>query len=67
MIRNGGSPIFWYYMPGSITFESILSIRALEWLVILVGCTTKGKHEWEQNNLNIHWSHYTHYNSRGQY
>ena len=44
MIRNGGSPIFWYYMPGSITFESILSIRALEWLVILVGCTIKGKH-----------------------
>ena len=54
-------------MPGSITFESILSIRALEWLIILVGCIIKGKHEWEQNNPNIHWSHYTHCNSRGQY
>ena len=25
-------------MPGSIKFENILSIRVLEWLVILVGC-----------------------------
>ena len=32
-------------MPASITFESILPIRALEWLVILVGCIIKGKHE----------------------
>ena len=27
-------------MSGSITFENILSIRVLEWLVILVGCRT---------------------------
>ena len=26
---------------GSITFESILLIRVLEWLVILVGCKIK--------------------------
>ena len=25
-------------MSGSITFQNILSIRVLEWLVILVGC-----------------------------
>ena len=25
-------------MSGSITFENILSVRVLEWLVILVGC-----------------------------
>ena len=25
-------------MSGSITFENILSIRVLEWLMILVGC-----------------------------
>ena len=29
-------------MPGSITLENILSIRVLEWLVILVGCKIKG-------------------------
>ena len=29
-------------MPGSITFENILSIRVLEWLVILVACKIKG-------------------------
>ena len=29
-------------MSGSITFENILSIRVLEWLVILVGCRIKG-------------------------
>ena len=28
-------------MTGSITFENILSIRVLEWLVILVGCKIK--------------------------
>ena len=27
---------------GSITFENILSIRVLQWLVILVGCKIKG-------------------------
>ena len=28
-------------MSGSITFEKLLSIRVLEWLVILVGCKMK--------------------------
>ena len=32
-------------MPGSIMFENILSIRVLEWLVILVGCKIKGINE----------------------
>ena len=34
-------------MSGSITFEKILSIRVLEWLVILVGCKVDGKNELE--------------------
>ena len=34
-------------MSGSITFENILSIRVLEWLVILVGRKTKGMNELE--------------------
>ena len=34
-------------MSGSITFENILSMRVLEWLVILVGCTIKGINESE--------------------
>ena len=29
-------------MSGSITFEDILSIRVLEWVMILVGCKIKG-------------------------
>ena len=40
-------------MFGSITFENILSIRVLEWLVILVGCKIKGINEleaWESKN-----------------
>ena len=32
-------------MSGSITFENILSIRVLEWLVTLVGCKINGKNE----------------------
>ena len=32
---------------GSIKFENILSIRVLEWLVILVGCKFKGMNELE--------------------
>ena len=32
---------------GSITFENILPIRVLEWLVILVGCKINGKNELE--------------------
>ena len=50
-------------MSGSITFENILSIRVLEWLVILVDCKIKGINELEQQNLKIHLSDYSHYNS----
>ena len=32
---------------GSITFENVLSIRVLEWLVSLVGCKIKGIYELE--------------------
>ena len=32
-------------MSGSMMFENILSIRVLEWLVILVGCKIKGINE----------------------
>ena len=32
-------------MSGSIMFENILSIKVLEWLVVLVGCKIKGKNE----------------------
>ena len=34
-------------MSGSITFEYILSIRALEWIVMLFGCKIKGMNELE--------------------
>ena len=34
-------------MSGSVTFENILSIRVLIWLVILVGCKIKGIDELE--------------------
>ena len=34
-------------MSGSITFENILSIRVLLWLVILFGCKIKGTNEFE--------------------
>ena len=52
-------------MSGSITFENILSIRVLEWLVILVGCKIKGINELEARESKIHLSDYAHYNSRG--
>ena len=32
-------------MSGSVTFENILSIRVLEWLVILVGCKVESINE----------------------
>ena len=32
-------------MSGSITFENILSMKVLEWLLILVGCKIKGINE----------------------
>ena len=34
-------------MSRSTTFENLLSIRVLEWLVILVACKTKGINELE--------------------
>ena len=34
-------------MSGSKKIENILSIRALEWLLILVGCKIKGMNELE--------------------
>ena len=34
-------------MPRSITFENILCIRALEWLIILFGSKIKGINELE--------------------
>ena len=34
-----------YFMSASIMFENMLSIRVLEWLVILVGCKIKGINE----------------------
>ena len=34
-------------MSGLITFENILSVRVLEWLVILVGCKIEGINELE--------------------
>ena len=33
--------------PGSIAFGNILSIRVLEWVVILVGCKIKGINQLE--------------------
>ena len=52
-------------MSGSVTFENILSIQVLEWLVILFGCQIKGLNELKEENLKIHLSDYAHYNSRG--
>ena len=40
-------------MSGSRTFENILSIRVLEWLVILVGCKMKGISELEARESKI--------------
>ena len=34
-------------MSESIALENILSIRVLEWLIILVGCKIKGINEFE--------------------
>ena len=52
-------------MSGSITFENILSIRVLEWLVILVGCKMKGINELEVRESKFHLSDYAHDNLRG--
>ena len=40
-------------MSGSITFENILSIKVLEWLVILVGCKIKGINKLEVRGKRI--------------
>ena len=50
---------------GLITFESTLSIRVLEWLVILVGCETKGINELEARESKNSFVYYAHYNSVG--
>ena len=50
-------------MSGSITLENILSIRVLEWLVILVGCKIKNINELETRESKIHLSDYAQYNS----
>ena len=39
-------------MSGSIAFENILSIRVLEWVVILVGCKIKGIKKLEKKESN---------------
>ena len=41
-------------MSGSITYENILSIRVLEWLVILVVCKIKGINELDSRESKIH-------------
>ena len=51
-------------MPGSITFENILSIQVLEWLVILVGCKIKGINGLEGRESKNSFA-YVCYNSRG--
>ena len=45
-------------MSGSRTFENILSIRVLEWLVILVGCKIKGINglEARESKYSFAWS-----------
>ena len=45
-------------MSGSITLENILSIRVLEWLVILVGCKIKGINELEARGSKNSYAHY---------
>ena len=52
-------------MSGSISFENILSIRALEWLAVLVGCKIKGINELEARESKTHLTDYAHYNSIG--
>ena len=40
---------------GSITFENILSIRVLEWLVILVGCKIEGMNDHRDDQREANW------------
>ena len=53
-------------IPVSITFENILSVRVLEWLVILVGGKIEEINQYRQDNLKIHLSDYAHFSSRGE-
>ena len=50
-------------MSGSITFENLLSIRVLEWLVILVGYKIEGINELEARESKNSFVLYAHYNS----
>ena len=45
-------------MSGSITFENILPIRVLEWLVILVSCKINDKNQLEarESKSSLVWS-----------
>ena len=52
-------------MSGATTFENILSMRVLEWLVVLVVHEIKGLNEWEAWKSKIHFSDYSHDNWRG--
>ena len=38
-------------MSGALMFENVLSIRVLEWLVILVGCKIKVFFNWDSQAL----------------
>ena len=51
-------------MCGSITFESILSIRVQEWLVILAGCKIKGINELEARTNNFSEGNANNFSSR---
>ena len=58
---------FWFsgLSRSSVTFENILSIRVLEWLVIQNGCKVKGINEFKARDSKVHLSDYAHYNSIG--
>ena len=49
----------------SITFENMLSVSVLEWLVLLVGCEITGTNDFEARESKNLLSHYSQYNSRG--
>ena len=51
-------------MSVSITFQNILSIKVLEWLVILIGGKTKGISELEARESKNRLPDYARYNSR---
>ena len=50
---------------GSITFENMLSVSVLEWLVLLVGCEITGTNDFEARESKNLLSHYSQYNSIG--